>query len=108
MTPNRYPLTLRDRVRFRHGLAWGAHIPTLRDLRQFAGSAALVLALLACYGVADLIDTRGDMAAQISAQKVEIDALGALVADCLNGRARFITPDQKHAVACERAADFPI
>jgi hypothetical protein len=105
-------------LRLRHGMFWSSTIPSPRDLaRQFGAlvaALAVVLLLLVIYAVADLISRNGDLAAQAAQAEGAAVRSSAMLADCLNGRARFLHPNNSGrghgmtAVVCEPAYSVEI
>lgn len=80
---NRYPLTLRDRLRFRFGLLWAAHLPTLTDLRRWVTGLFYAAMLLLCIGYAHNTQYAEEMAAEAEAQAHDNRALTAALALCV-------------------------
>ncbi len=95
MTKPRYPLTLRDKLRFRFGLHWVGRLPSFADVRL--GDLAVFLAVIAAALFLAWHDARTD--AQIAQQSG--DRIALQFAQFLNGAA-IVDEAQHFAAKCER------
>jgi hypothetical protein len=77
-------------LRFRFGLRWSRHYPTMADLRDALRSLFYVLCLVLAYGVVGAIDYAEEQRIEALAQARSSAQATALLADCMNGTARFV------------------
>lgn len=99
---NRYPLTLRDRLRFRFGLRWAASLPSMADIKRFAKGLLYAAALLIAYANVSNREYAEAMAAEAQAQARDNRALTAALATCVSTwadadepQARFVPTTQE-------------
>lgn len=77
-----------DRLRLAIGLRWHAARPSLADLREALRNAALVLGLVAVFGLVGRLDYEAERAMEAEARAVLV-AGRAAVADDMEARYRF-------------------
>ena len=79
---------LMDRIRLAVGLRWRAARPSPADLREALRNAALVLGLIATFGLVGRLDYETERAMEMEARAVMV-AGRAAVADDMEARYRF-------------------
>lgn len=105
-------------LRRRHGMNWRRDIPSVDELidafRGLVVAAAFIALVLCAYALADLITRRGDLEAELAAQRQATSDATAMLAECMNGRAWFLHPNttgrgySQTVVVCEPAYLFDI
>lgn len=86
------------RLRLRYGLHWQKQRPDLKPLIEFFKNVMLILSLLLIYGLVGRLDYESARAEELERQA---HLSSTTLLDCLNGRARWVTEDQKQLVACD-------
>lgn len=113
-----YPMTLRDRLRYRFGLTWLRHIPTLREIGaaiHLDSHDAAILLLLGCaYALVGSMDYADQQLREAERQAQLADAAHAILAACMNGEARWTTDNisgkgyGKTAIVCRGVEEIPL
>ena len=97
---------------------WRRCVPSLDALldrfRGLVVSLAILALILSALAVADLVTRLGDLEAEVAAASARAEKTSAVLADCMNGRARFLHPNNSGrgygltAVVCEPAYSVDI
>ena len=98
---NRWNLGWRASARLRYGLAWREHAPTMQDYPQARTYAVRLLMILAIWGWAMDQDYISEQASAAASAEIRANRAEHQLLDCLNGRARWISADEKTLVACD-------
>jgi len=114
----RYPLPLLTRLRLRHGLGWGQRRPSLSEIIRQTGMDAptlkLLAIILAVYALAGTLDYADAQRAEAERQAQAAQTAAALLADCMNGKARWLTENNSEQgygltlVECQRATEMTL
>lgn len=112
----RYPLPLGARLRLRHGLTWARPLPgageIIRTLRLDAPTLRILAGLLAAYAVAGSLDYAEEQRQEAERHAASAQIAAARLAECLNGTARWLTPNNSgegfgHTlIECPRALEM--
>lgn len=90
-------------LRIRYGLFWRGTRPTLADYPQGRTYTIRLLIILALWGWAMDQDYIAEQASEAMAAELRAEHAERTLADCLNGRASWITADKREMIACEKA-----
>lgn len=112
----RYPLPLADRLRLRHGLTWARPLPGLRELVRLlhldAPTLRILAGILIIYSIAGSLDYADAQRAEAEYQAQRAAIASGMLAACLNGEARWLTPNgsgagySKTLIECQRALEM--
>ena len=92
-----------SRLRVRHGRRLAG-----ADFRCAWSTARLLIGLLAVYALVGAIDRQTELEIALAREQQAAAQASRLLADCLNGTARWTTADGRALVACERAWSTPL
>lgn len=101
---NRHDLGWRQHLAFR----WSCRRTVSDDLKNGAATIAALLGILAAYGIVGALDYEDALRTEAQAAAMRATTLNATLAECLDGRAVFLTEDKKTAIVCRKAEEFPI
>lgn len=90
-------------LRRRFGLRWQGRMPSRHDVREAMITAAALIGILLAFGIVGTMDYADEQRQEAERHAAAAERATAWLAECLNGRARFITEDQRSATVCERA-----
>jgi hypothetical protein len=106
--PVRYPLTLRETLRYRYGLRWIDALPGWRDYWKDVAAVCVIVLL---YGIAGSMDYATEKAEEAEQQAALAEKATARLAACMNGELRLVHEGPHKdgfgttAVICRRAEE---
>ena len=90
-------------ARLRYGLRWRGVRVSLDDLADHLRTAMLLIGIVLAFGIAGSLDYAAEKAEEAERQAAQAERATRWLAECLNGKARFMAEDGRSATVCDRA-----
>lgn len=87
-------------LRRNFGLRWDGALPSMRQMREPAINAGLIVGLVLAFGIVGSLDFAEEQRIEAERHAAAAERATYALAECLNGRAQFMAADGQSATLC--------